>query len=1360
MIRFLYSYALLHLALVLLFSNAFGDEPTFQSLDDEFSKKILPLIRSICLECHSTEEQEAELDLEIFRDLAAVRRDPEVWQKAAKFVRKGKMPPVDGPKLAQADRDVIVGWIDAYLTAEADADAGDPGPVVLRRLSNAEYNHTVRDLTGVDLRPAATFPADGAAGEGFTNTGMALVMSPALLDKYYGAAKKIAKHAVLTPEGFHSSPSSHERDWLHDAIGAIQKFYAQFADPDGFLPLERYIAATLKHRDALSSGSATVEEVAEKENLNAPYLALLWKTLTAGTPSAVLDSIRSHWAKTSPGDAAAITSMIKAWQDVLWKLDSLSISWHGNWQVPEPATAASRKFTQKITMGDDDTETTLYLTALDIGDGPDGDVVAWKQPRLVSNDQKKAPIFLVDVAPLVAEIESNIDNAVRSTSDYLAGVVELSKSKSKGSGSLETIAQSRDLDPDVLRAWTEYLDIGASYDLEIAGLITEPHKSVGGYGNVNGWGTKGPPSVIVNDADSAITILTITVPPRSVAVHPSPDKQFLVGWKSPIDGSIRIDGSIADADDGAGNGVAWMVELVRANEKRQLAAGRIEEGATRTPFQLSEPVEVTRGDVIYLVVDAYRGNYGHDSTAVELTLVEEGGAERTWSLGNDIVDTVLEGNPHADSLGNRDVWHFAGRDSATHPFGGRVDSESILGKWREAALDPSRHGELADLAKEVEHVLTSRGDLENPADANFRRDVTAWEGHFRWLSVLDRLPKSGLPPEGDVSDAKDIIVTAPSELAFTVPAVFAKGRTLIAEATLDPERGKEGSVQVLLATPQPDILVQPGAKLLVNEGSQTAAKLLPQFAAFRDVFPAGLCYSRVAPMHEGQITLRIYHREDDQLKRLMLDVEQRREIDRLWHRLHFISKDHIRVYDSYDVFIGFTTQVSKEQTTEFEGYRAGYRKAAEDLKRQLVESEAVHLEALLEFAARAYRKPLEPVEVEEIRELYKDLRDRGIGHEAAFRSALAGVLVSPPFLYRIEEPKPGKEAQPVNAWELATRLSYTLWASMPDAELFAAARDGNLLRPEVLEQQTRRMMSDPRARGLAEEFATQWLGIRDFEHLSEKNEKLFPDFDSVRGDLYEEAVQFFTDLIVTDGSVLGIWNAGHVFVNGRLAKHYGIPGIEGEGWQRVDDAGRYSRGGILGMGSVLAKQSGASRTSPVLRGFWVVETLLGEELPNPPANVPELPDTVDRSSLSVRQLTERHRSAPECAGCHQRIDPYGFALEAFGATGRFRTKDLAGHAIDASVVLKDNTRFEGIAGLRNYLLGQRREELLRQFCRKLLGYATGRTVVLSDKQLVDVMMAALQKNNHRMSAAILTLVQSKQFLMQRGMEYAAPGNSK
>ncbi|MCC2668816.1 MAG: hypothetical protein K0Q72_1287, partial [Armatimonadetes bacterium] len=439
-----------------------------------------------------------------------------------------------------------------------------------------------------------------------------------------------------------------------------------------------------------------------------------------------------------------------------------------------------------------------------------------------------------------------------------------------------------------------------------------------------------------------------------------------------------------------------------------------------------------------------------------------------------------------------------------------------------------------------------------------------------------------------------------------------------------------------------------------------------------------------------------------------------------------------------------------DKGASFEPLRKPIQDAAAAFEKTLLAAEPLHIERLVEFAARAYRRPLTPAEAAGLRNLYRQLRQEELPHEEAFRLTLARIFVAPAFLYRLEAAPPGNRAAPVTDWELANRLSYFLWSSQPDQPLRAAAASGTLRQPKVLVAQTQRMLKDARVRRLATEFACQWLHIYEFDTLDEKSEKQFPEFVSLRGDMYEEAIRYFTDLFQRDGSVLSVFDSDHTFVNERLAKFYGIPGVTGEEWRRVDGMRARGRGGLLGLSATLAKQSGASRTSPILRGNWVSEVLLGERLPRPPKDVPLLPDAEPTDGLTVRQLVAKHTSDPKCSGCHQRIDPFGFSLENFDAIGRFRTADAAKRPIDTSARTPDGQAINGLAGLRDYLVKTRRQAVLRQFCRKLVGYSLGRATQLSDEPLLVEIEQQLAKKDYRISVAVDIIVRSRQFREIRG----------
>jgi hypothetical protein len=614
----------------------------------------------------------------------------------------------------------------------------------------------------------------------------------------------------------------------------------------------------------------------------------------------------------------------------------------------------------------------------------------------------------------------------------------------------------------------------------------------------------------------------------------------------------------------------------------------------------------------------------------------------------------------------------------------------------------------------------------------------------------------GVDPEGNPIDGQSLAVPAGSTIAVRLPAGLVAGSEFVASGRL---LGERGSVQFLASTSpiEPGQGPVPGRPIVSPEGSRDRARIASDLAAFRDLFPPALCYAKIVPVDEV-ITLMLHYREDDHLRRLMLDDRQAEELDRLWHELEFISHDALKMVDAFQQLLEYASQDADPSV--FEPLRGPIGARAEAFRKLLVSSEPEQLDAVVSLAPIAYRRPLEEDEARALRELYRSLRSEEIPHDEAIRLTLARILVAPAFLYRVERPGPGAGPSSLSGWELASRLSYFLWASMPDEALRDRAASGALLDPDALVEEFRRMRDDDRIRRFAEEFACQWLQVYDFPGLDEKSERHFPSFADLRPAMYEETIRFFADLVRDDRPVADILDADETFLNEDLARHYGIDGVTGPDWRRVEGVKQHGRGGILALAATLSKQSGASRTSPILRGNWVSEVLLGERLPRPPKDVPVLPeDEAATDGLTVRELVERHTQDPKCAGCHRRIDPFGFALERYDAIGRARSIDLGARPIDTRTTLPDGAEIDGIEGLRRHLLEDRRDAFVRQFCRKLLGYALGRGVQLSDEPLIDEMKRQLDDHGGRVSAAIETILRSPQFRQIRGRDSAPDGPS-
>jgi hypothetical protein len=935
---------------------------------DTFERSIRPLLREYCVTCHSTQEQAGELDLERFDSLDHVRQDATIWKQVQDQLELGEMPPEDSEQLSAEQRQRLVEWIQRTLHEIALANAGDPGPLVLRRLSNHEYTYTIRDLTGVQsLDPAREFPVDGAAGEGFTNVGSALVMSPALLSKYLEAAKEVSRHLVLLEDGVRFSPSDSPQDWTDEALTNLRRFYAQYtATTDlakevpgtgtvkseaGTIPLTRYLDALQGH--------------GPREGLSPKYLSILERSLTAKGSSLLWDPLRERFR-----DGQLTANDIESWQEALWTFNTVGHigrpSGPKSWQEPINPLVAQQEFRIPLVTGQD---TRLFLVAGTAGDGDAGDQVVWQNPRLVIDGRPDIPLASLP-EPLTAQAPSVLEVDI----------------------------------PAPLSEGTEFV----------------------------------------------------------------------------------VTGRLAAADDGS---VQFQV---------------VKERPPGPPHQLESSLPVVVGD---------------------------GSPERK-----------------------------------------------------------------------------------------------------RWEAA---------------------------------------------------------------------------------------------FEDFRAIFPAALCYSRIVPIDEV-VTLNLYHRDDDPLRRLMLSDSDAQQLDRLWRELLFVGEAAIKQVDAFEQIYQFATQDRPDLVVEFDKMREPILRAADEFRALRTRADAAQRQAVMDLATRAWRRPLTEAEIDSLKDMPP-------------RLMLVRILTSPAFLYRSETP--GNETGPVNDWELATRLSYFLWSSLPDEELRADAAAGKVARSRGIGAHTRRMLKDDRVRRLATEFGCQYLHVRDVATLDEKSERHFPTFHMLREEMQEEVTRFFIDLFQNDRNVLALLDADYTFLNKPLADHYGIP-FEAAEWQRVDGIRQYGRGGVLGFSATLAKHSGASRTSAILRGTVGQRSAAWRQDPNPPKGVPTLPEEAPEG-LSERQLIERHSSDARCAGCHKRIDPFGFALEGFDAIGRTREADTK------TVVPSTARLWMASPACGTIWRTSRRADFLRQFSRKLLGYALGRSVQLSDQPLIDNLT---QTEGGHVGKMIEQIVLSPQFREIRGKQ--------
>ena len=558
-----------------------------------------------------------------------------------------------------------------------------------------------------------------------------------------------------------------------------------------------------------------------------------------------------------------------------------------------------------------------------------------------------------------------------------------------------------------------------------------------------------------------------------------------------------------------------------------------------------------------------------------------------------------------------------------------------------------------------------------------------------------------------------------------------------------------------------------------------------------------------------------YFRDDRPLYELVLDAAQQRQLDALWKELDFITHAPVRQFKQFIWFeraeppsfmatAQFNLFRSEDDDVTSEAkmaqlaqvYLAKAKEITNDVALGVVRdyfertnanvrafeqartaAEPSHIDALLAFAARAYRRPMTKTETDDLLAFYHSLRDQRLSHEDAIRDSVVSVLMSPYFSYRVDSPSltqnPGRasasaqvsdnalrrdrsagqvpDVEPLSDYALASRLSYFLWSSMPDDELMKHAAAGDLQKPDVLAAQARRMMQQRRVRHLATEFAGNWLDIRRFEEHNAVDRERFPGFtNELREAMFEEPIRFVQDVIQRDGSVLDFLYANHTFVNPVLARHYGMPEPAAGTWARVDEAQKYARGGLLPMSVFLTKNAPGLRTSPVKRGYWIVHRLLGEYIPAPPPNVPVLPtDETKLGDLTLRETLAQHRANPACSSCHAKFDSFGLAFEGYGPVGETRDRDLAGRPVETGATFPDGSSGSGLDGLRAFMRARGQRQFVDNLCRELLVYALGRSPLRSDEPLLADMRKHLSTGDYKFGLLVQDIVTSRQFLMKR-----------
>lgn len=980
----------LRFAIAMLILSNFGvlaAEPTDSDMSNSFNSNVGPFLQKYCLECHTDQNREGNLNLDGYASAGGAGADTAHWSSIVDKLANAQMPPEDSTQPTLEEREAVVAWFRKSREAEAKRQEGDPGVVLARRLSNAEYNYTIRDLTGVDIRPAREFPVDPANTAGFDNSGESLTMSPSLLKKYLQGARDVASHVVLQPKGFHFAPHPMIADTDRDkyCVSRIIDFYHQFNTD-----FADYFAVAWQYKH--HRGENSIESIALSRGLSGKYLNTVWQALEVEKPSV--------------GPLVKLQSMWNA--------------------IPETSEGQS---------------TTAEFKKM---------------------------------------------------SDW---VVELRKK-------------------------------------------VEPR-----FPNISG-----------KELGSAF--------------------QPYLMWKNAQYGTHRM---------------------------------------SYDPAQLQ-------------VV-------GEDRSKLEPVM--ELGTENEFGPGA----TVFLNNLHGDP------------DLAV-PEGKRAEYEAAFGYF--CRVFPDRF------------VMEERG-----------------RNYF--------------------------------------------------DTTTDRGRYLNAGFHSLLGFFRDD---EPLYELILNEDQQRELDHLWNDMDF-----------------VGSATERTYLQFCVQGQRGERSVAQtqRKNMDAS-ARVDLLSESSIQALRD-SLLAQAKTDGDPRGIEAINQYFDEKHNALRRTEKERHESEASHLDTLLAFANKAYRRPMSEEEKQSIRQFYDECRASGLTHEDSIREGLVNILMTPDVCYRFEPATASVGLTPLNDYELASRLSYFLWSSIPDAELLQHAAANDLHEPSVMESQVRRMLSDDKVRALAVEFGGSWLDFRRFDEIATVDRNRFPSFtDDLRQAMYEEPIRFLQNIFQSDESVLDCLFAKYTFVNTPLAAHYGMPVADGAKakWQRVENADQYGRGGLVPMAAFLTKNSPGLRTSPVKRGYWLVKNVLGEHIPAPPPNVPELPQDEAASDLPLRQMLANHRADAGCASCHARFDSFGLVFEGHGPIGDVRQKDLAGRNIDDTAVFPNGDEGRGVAGVIDYIRKERTDDFVDNLCQKLLVYALNRSAILPDDLLVAQMSDNLKANDYRFSAAVVTLVTSPQFLNKRG----------
>lgn len=1058
-------------------------------------KSVQPMLAETCYDCHNGKKTKGGVDLERLEKEPSVEKEYALWEKVKDVVAKGEMPPEDETQLSAEEKKQLLAWATGAMDAVATANAGDPGAVTLRRLTNAEYDYTIRDLTGVNYGLAKEFQPDGGGGEGFANTGDTLFVNPAQLDKYLAAARKLADHATILPgTGVTFHPQRVGMRGNAQVKGQVQQalyvWYQKMSGPhlptyDRELREADYMLACWKWKHKDLTGAASLEQLAQEAKLSVPFLNNWWTMLNdTKIQSRFLDLTKLPWRSLPPPDAAKPKEVPAPVLASLQAIQDQRRSWNNPQNPDKPGTGVQRRQQDADglrTYGGSRVQVKgqkeFHVVLGDTGDGNGGDYVTFTGLSIRRQGKNH------EYAAFMRQERNAFRKQVQDIEAGKAPVKELT---------VEQLKQR----------------------------IATAEKALSHFGK-DPLGKNGIGENVL--AAKAPLVITLPLPEGTTEVF----------------GSGRLDMRSPEVDLAT---VQWDLVVGTPPNTKEIIPG---------------------------VLTVWKRN----TDAHRQTMADFG---RMKTVFPDMIERRLEEvarNLYSDKPGPG-VYYFSDEQlKSIIPEVEKKRLEQMRLDWSFLARDSLKK------EQQVQYDDLMRQHLHRFASQAWRRPTTQAE-----RTQLSKLYQDGLTKDLDRESAAREVVT----LILVSPNFLYK-----------TEVGTVAGAESDVGTP---------ARKNEAPKSPAVAKTSPNKT------PEGSVGTPARPV-EGQIT-------------------------------------------------------SVPQTTP-----------------------------------------------------------------ASLAKPAAVVTV------------PAPTEVTLNAWELASRLSYFLWSSQPDWQLRKVATDGSLLKPEVLAAQVKRMLKDPKAEAMAKEFAGQWLEFKGFDKHAAVDDKKFPQFTpDLRRDLDRETTLFFTNLIREDRPVQEIIGADYTFLNERLAKHYGVPGVTGEEFKKVNVAAQH-RGGLLGQGSLLTKTSRSHRTSPVLRGNWLLQAVLGTPVPPPPADVPELKEHGEKPA-TVREMLEQHRASKSCSGCHDRIDPLGFALEGFDAIGRYREKDESGLPLDTSGQVKGGAKFVGFEGLREYLKTQD-DQLTHHFSRKLIGFALGRQVLPTDKLLMQKIKTDLAANEGHFSAAVLAVVQSRQFTSKR-----------